>query len=180
MNYASYETAIVAKHGVKLAGWPLTAPWAKVCNPGDITRIDALRTLHTALLEKTCYWVNVEEAERDAIQPVEKPARADKGVARGSYKKRSLAIRDENDDENDGEGAGTSATQPAKKAKTSGAGSQNAVTKSKSTTAAKPKATAAKPKAAAAKPKAAVAKSKTIAAAQGKAAAAPGKAVNTT
>lgn len=90
MNYASYKTSIVARHGVRLVGWTYGD---EVCNPGDITTTEELRKLHTALINKTCRWERVPQEDRDAIeataQPVQRKVRSDKGKSRPGYKKRA-------------------------------------------------------------------------------------------
>lgn len=114
MNYASYDTQIVARYGVRLVGWTYGD---KVCNPGEISSTEELRKLHTALINKTCRWEAVPEEERAAIQAAaaaEPPReRSDKGKKRGPYKKR--AAKDTADSVDDENAASTSSKARAKK-----------------------------------------------------------------
>ena len=55
MNYVHYESHVIEKLGVVLAGWPLGG---SICNPGTLTSDDAL-VLRNALANKTCKWVRL-------------------------------------------------------------------------------------------------------------------------
>lgn len=122
MNYASYKTAIVARHGVRLVGWTYSDD---VCNPGDISTTEELRKLHAALINKTCRWERVLQEERDTIEatapPTQRKARSDKGKTRPTYKKRASKGHTRADKENDVPAAAKArAKKTVAKAKTPG------------------------------------------------------------
>jgi hypothetical protein len=54
MNYINYDTCIVIKYNVRLAGWPSTI---KFGNPSTIGTVDDIRTLRTALQVGSCKWI---------------------------------------------------------------------------------------------------------------------------
>lgn len=51
MNYKNNK-GFVLKKGVRIAGWP----FPPITNPGNISAVDKLRVLLSALNDGTCYW----------------------------------------------------------------------------------------------------------------------------
>ncbi|EJD36646.1 hypothetical protein AURDEDRAFT_174326 [Auricularia subglabra TFB-10046 SS5] len=70
MNYQSYDTAVVKKHGVRLIGW--TYNNGKVCQPGNITPGAEVRKLYLALITEECHWELVPEDEWDPSEHMAK------------------------------------------------------------------------------------------------------------
>lgn len=60
MNYANYWQKIVARHHIKLVGWPETVKFA---NPSDIATLRDLKRLRDALKWKKCHWVRLSAAQ---------------------------------------------------------------------------------------------------------------------
>lgn len=103
MNYVNYETAIVEKYKVELAGWPQMILFA---NPSAIGMVEEIRTLRNALKTGETKWIvqgkrkqaahaEMLKAKRNAGEVVGKKRkeRSDKG------KKRKAATIDSGDDD---------------------------------------------------------------------------------
>ncbi|TFK58419.1 hypothetical protein BDN72DRAFT_913392, partial [Pluteus cervinus] len=94
MNYENYDAAIVAKHKVRLEGWPEGIDFG---SPANIMTVDEARKLRDALKHGTCKWVILDEEQlntrgkENTINPMDvhrkhKP-RSDKGKTRGPNKR---------------------------------------------------------------------------------------------
>ncbi|KAG6888716.1 hypothetical protein C0992_007675 [Termitomyces sp. T32_za158] len=53
MNYLNYDTAIIEKYHVNLAGWPSRIPFG---SPSNISTVDDIRLLRSALRDGDCKW----------------------------------------------------------------------------------------------------------------------------
>ncbi|KAG1901631.1 uncharacterized protein F5891DRAFT_1187510 [Suillus fuscotomentosus] len=55
MVYMNFETSIKEKHGINIKGWPENVLFT---SPYKIGTVDKIRSLHHALQNGTCHWVN--------------------------------------------------------------------------------------------------------------------------
>ncbi|KAG6876904.1 hypothetical protein C0992_011402 [Termitomyces sp. T32_za158] len=61
MNYLNYDTAIVKKYHVHLVGWPARLTFG---SPSNISTLDDVRLLHSALKNGQCKWMFLAVEER--------------------------------------------------------------------------------------------------------------------
>ncbi|KAK0457965.1 uncharacterized protein EV420DRAFT_1270943 [Desarmillaria tabescens] len=62
MNYVNYETDIVARHHVKIDGWPIGIKFESLSN---LKNLQDLRRLRDALKTTACKWVSMSQAQID-------------------------------------------------------------------------------------------------------------------
>lgn len=94
MNYASFESQIVAKYGVDLAGWPVGLQFT---NPGGLARIGDLRCLRDGLMSGDTRWVRLSDEEWNA----RKQAVRQQETRRPAAKRRKISVANK-DNEIDG------------------------------------------------------------------------------
>ncbi len=100
MNYVHYESHVIEKLGVVLAGWPLGG---SICNPGTLTSDDTL-VLRNALANKTCKWVRLTVQQLEDRKASNMQHAANGEDIYGPPRKKRARKTDPADSEQNGEG----------------------------------------------------------------------------
>ena len=111
MSYENYDYDIIAKHGVRIEGWPDAVPFQ---NPSRIFSVTDLITVRDAWRAKTCRWAKMscgdltkfkKELEAKEAAGKGKKARKKRSDA-GQKRKRAKTRGDEDNEEEDEEEPG--------------------------------------------------------------------------